>query len=177
MNRSHSFSHAFSVAELIVVIGVVLILAAAALQANGGIQGLLRFNNVFQQTISIAQRARTLATTNTEYSFGVEIDINERAVKLFRKKDGVSETLESFTAPETVHFDALNGDAECATPTVFEFSALAGEVSFTCANAPTALTVRFCQVLRGEKNKRCGDSPVRSRTFVLHKTSGVPQVK
>jgi prepilin-type N-terminal cleavage/methylation domain-containing protein len=165
----------FTVIELIIVIVVMIILATAAVQQATGVQSLLTFQGIFEKTVFLTQRARTLASTNMDTNYGVTFNIANRRVELY--EGTTSKVIDKFTAPDFVHFDVKKGAVACASVSTIEFAAQSAQPTFSCDG--TILTVRVCQVQKSDRltQERCGTkTPVRDKQFFIHKASGVPQL-
>lgn len=84
----------FTLVEIMVVIAIVMILAGAAVLQSSQVQNLLQFNNTFSKLTLMVQRARNLASTETEagtdfgvYMEGTDIVTGQQKVTLFADRD------------------------------------------------------------------------------------------
>lgn len=83
----------FTLVEIMVVIAIVMILASAAVLQTSQVQNLLQFNNTFSRLTLMVQRARNLASTETEagtdfgvYMEGTDLFTGQQKITLFANR-------------------------------------------------------------------------------------------
>lgn len=179
MNNQNN--QAFTLLEIIIVVTIVLILATAAVSQTGSVQQLLKFNNVFQQTVFFVQRARTMALTQREDAprFGVDFSTSN-SIQLF--KDPAATVEETFQFPSgIIHHVTIGvaGGTNCPSAQI-TFDRETARTRFSCTgiDEPLVLQVTLCQLTSGSSATDCASAPtdiIRSRSFVIHRAAGVPQ--
>lgn len=160
---------AFTIAELIIVIAITMILAAAAIGGTRTIIQTLRFNNIFNKTVMMVQEARNLAVTQKstkpiEYSVAIDFV----AIKL---KEGRNTTISTTT---------LAQDSDLSFS--FEPNCLSVEIIFAPGTANTELncigsTTEHPESLKITLVETDNNEIARQKSFSIHKTAGIPQVE
>lgn len=156
-----------------------------AVSQTSGVQQLLRFQNAFQQTVFLVQRARTMAVTRqgTANVFGVDLSASNE-VNIFSAAS-INETTpageENFKLPSGIFLKVQQG----ATPSGTDCNAArigfergTGNTLFACTEELTerALRVTMCQVSSGASCVSEGTPEfIRNRSFIIHLASGIPQ--
>lgn len=165
---------AISLVEMIIVITVVLILAAAAVSQTAGIQRLLQFNNAFQKTIFMIQRARTMALSSGTGSTSVAIQNS----KIILDVNNVEK--ETYTLPSLIGLNPTQETAgvDCNNAKI-SFENGTGKTKLFCGDEYTGrfLTIKLCQVQQGTNaSPICPQANVREKSFIIHKAVGTPQL-
>mgnify|MGYP001568021810 CR=1 FL=1 len=171
----------FTIAEMIVVIAVVLILAAAAIGGTSAITRSLRFTNTFNKLVFMVQQARNLAVTGNNSDTKEYVVIFEQkmspqpdTITLFRKID------DSYTIDAG---DIVIEEYKILTTTNLELTLekIAGGscskiiVSFQNGAAKTSL---LCDDEANPNLKiGIGDGvSSNEKHFLIHEAAGIPQV-
>lgn len=161
----------FTLAELVIVMAIVLMLAAAAITGSIGLLRSLRFSNTFNKLVLMTQQARSLASSarGTDISY-YEIEINSHEIKLKTN----SSALDSYSLENTgaLSFYVSNAaDTLCALPANIQFAQGNAQTKFVC----NGLADPNPPILKaGVEETKDGDT--KKKSFIMHKVSGIPQI-
>ena len=170
---------AFTLVELLIVIGAILILSAAAVSGARKVIRSLTFGDNFNKLVFMVQRARNTAISGKDTNiaiYGVRINPQAGTATYFTKNIGG--VTEDQTDPPVIRLRAEDN---------FSFTAVAGlacteaRIEFVNGKAETRLACEGA----GEANKNPDLLTVNvhdarentKRTFSIHKAAGVPQVE
>lgn len=164
---------AFTLAEMLVVVMIVLILAAAAVRGTSGVLKNLRFTNSFDKMIFMIQQARGLALTSKDsnvktYEFIIDFTAKPMKATTFKiKKDEAKQETDRLILDDagTLKFTAA---PECVNTAAIQFDNGTGDTELICdLTTPTSFTIGLAESAPGGKSK----------TFSIHKAAGIPQVE
>jgi prepilin-type N-terminal cleavage/methylation domain-containing protein len=173
----------FSLVELIIVIAIIMILAAAGLTGYGSISTNLRFNNTFNRIIQMVEQARSMAVTGkgTAGGYGVHIknDIENDTVELFSSNPDDASTYSALShkpidseiikASAKLELKATTEEAmTCSTATIF-FERNTSKTSLYCI----AIDLKTPPVLKIELST---SDASKTKSFSIHKAAGIPQL-
>lgn len=161
---------AYTIAELIIVIAIILILSTAAISGSAGLIRSLRFTNSFNKMVFMVQQARSLAVTGkgSAANYDVSIEI-PRTISIGSSTASTRETLETLTLEATTNleFFASRTDGACSTAATIQFERGTAKTSLICDAIQQSLLTVGVQETGG----------ARSKTFSIHQASGIPQIE
>lgn len=167
----------FTIAELIIVIAIIIILAGAAITGSAGLIRSLRFSNTFNKMIFMVQQARSLAVTGkgTAANYDVLIEMVPLNISIGSSTSATRDIIETLVLEETTNlkfFASHTGGPSCGTTATIQFERGSGKTSLQCDSAnppPSSLTVGIREVEVGVEK--------RSKTFSIHQAAGIPQIE
>lgn len=170
-------SRGFTLIEILIVVAIVAILAAAAIGNSSGLIDGLRFNNAFNKTVFMVQQARNFSSSGKDnFSHGVQIvnGATSFTIKLFADDDGdgsydASEESENYSLPSGVSIEVSNlggSSSECDFPIQILFALRTAEASLKCGTTSTSqIKITLTSATLG-----------RTPSFSITSASGIPQV-
>lgn len=171
----------FTIAEIIIAITVIIILAAAAITGSAGLIRTLRFNNAFNKMIFMVQQARSLAVTGknstTVKAYGVQFNLTapfSAALYNIDQNDASrdSETLQLEATTEL----ALYSSPNCSIAKI-QFANGSGETSLACeGGTPTDPSLLMLGLCEGENCVSDLNAAPRNKSFSIHSAAGIPQI-
>lgn len=169
----------FTIAEIIIAITVIIILAAAAVTGSAGLIRTLRFNNAFNKMIFMVQQARSLAVTgkNSEAvkAYGVRFDFPSSATLYNIQSNDTTQNSEILQLEVTTEL-AFYSSPNCKIARI-QFTNGNGETSLECEggmqNDPPLLTLGICE---GENCINDLNTAPRNKNFSIHRAAGIPQI-
>lgn len=166
----------FTIAEIIIAITVIIILAAAAITGSAGLIRTLRFNNAFNKMIFMVQQARSLAVTGKGSAaiYDVKLDIVANTISIGSSTAAIREPLETLTLEATTNleFFASRTGGVCGISAIIQFERGSGKTSLQCDSVnppPSLLTVGVVREVEAGAERR-------SKTFSIHQAAGIPQI-
>lgn len=174
----------FTIVELIIVIAILIILAGAALSGAGGIIRSLRFSNAFNKVILMVQQARSLAVTGKNSAMkAYEVQFNFSspfsAVLQSIQQNDVAQEMERFTLDAQTNL-SLTRPSDCDPPVRIRFLNGRAETQLTCGDGvpPTQAIQLTIGLQESAAGAGAGAAPalVRSKSFSIHRASGIPQI-
>lgn len=189
--KKNQHHRGITLTELVVVVTIVLILASIAVQSSAGLQKLLQFNNAFQKSIFMVQRTRTKAISAKETAVIVAIDNIAHKITQYVDENGnfaieSNEIQEVYQLASAFRFNPQEeGGVSCGNPAQIVFAAGTGKVQFFCGGGnskrePAGLnfTLEVCQPPSGSgASSLCPADSIRKKSFIIHRASGIPQVR
>lgn len=172
----------FTIIELIIVVAILIIMAGAALSGTGGIIRGLRFSNAFNKIVLMVQRARSLAVTGKNpnikwYEVQFSFASPGTAILQGEKQDGITQEIERFTLePQTnLSFSKI---PNCDPTAEIRFLNGKAETQLICQGiAEEQVTLLTIGLQENAANAAPGAAAVRSKSFTIHRASGIPQVE
>ncbi len=164
---------AFTLIEIFIVIGIVLILAAAAINGYRGIAKTMRFNNTFNKIVAIVQQARNMASNEKN------TDITAYKIEFAAKQDTTHiVTLNSYgaTAADKKEIEKLTLNEEMILYP--KGSSLCSSASISFKNGTTE-TSMMCDAATADslKIKLTDADGIYNKEFLIHRSSGIPQIQ
>lgn len=183
---------AFTVAELLIIIAVILILSAAAIGGSQGLMRSLRFGNSFNKIMFMIQRARSLAVTGKnpdvksyQVNFKLPLEDGLPAPGAAAHTAALQKILEGATSAPDDDSTEISETFTLETSTRLFFAATppAGitetcdsvTLTFKNGNAQTSLscnTTAISQITLELKE----NGAERSKKILIHGATGIPQV-
>lgn len=164
----------YTLAEILVVVSIILILATAALQGTRSIIKNMRFSNAFNKMLFMVQHGRNLAITgkdSTAKNYGVRFEfiIQPHKAIVYKTIDKVVEDIDTFTLEKNSNLEFTVTPKCLANVMKLEFTNKSGEAKIICGNTPPQSTV----TIGLKENAPDG----RSKSFSIHAAGGIPQVE
>lgn len=169
----------FTIIELIIVVAILIIMAGAALSGTGGIIRGLRFSNSFNKIVLMVQRARSLAVTGKNanikaYEVQFSFASPGTAILQGEKQDGTMQEIERFTLVSQTNLEFTNNLA--CEPATIRFLNGKAETQLICTGGPSTVVLIEVGLRENAVNAAPGAAAVRSKSFTIHRASGIPQV-
>ena len=170
---------AYTLAELMIVIAIVLVLAAAAITGGASVIKNLKFGNAFNKIVFTVQRARSAALTAKDAQTVSEyrVSLDNSMIALSAEGSGGSETIvDSYTIDtrqtmELAAYDISNGlpGAICSDGAAISFAVKTAAAAFECAGSANPSPALLKIVLMHDDGSK--------KSFIIHKEAGIPQVQ
>ncbi|MBI5413487.1 prepilin-type N-terminal cleavage/methylation domain-containing protein [Candidatus Peregrinibacteria bacterium] len=158
---------AFTLIELMIVIAIMLILAAAAMSGMSSVLRNLRFGNAFNKAVFMVQQARNLAATEKGAAASYRVEIASDNIKLFADTT-LTETYNLQNMPGATFVSQVTGiTGNCSTAKI-EFAKGAAKTILTCEGGsanPASLTVALSDTANS-----------LNKSFSIHNAAGIPQL-
>lgn len=159
---------AFTLVELMIVVAIVLILAAAATGGALSVLRNLRFSNAFNKAVFIVQEARNLAINEKGTAASYRVEITGTTLNLFALDSTTA--IDSYALqnmPNATFYSRAVGSSGDCTPAEIKFAKGAVKTTLICAGAdnPASLIVGLSDP---ENNL--------DKSFTIHKAAGIPQL-
>lgn len=168
-----------SIAELIIVIAIIMVLAATTIGSIGTISRNLRFGNAFNKIVFMVQQARSSALTakGNQEKFGFSMNMAENKAELFSESGGNRTVLETTVFASEVGIlqyaaDATQAPFPCANTAAVMFDRSSAKVTLVCDGREPPALMRF-----GLKESNNVGADAREKFFTIHRGSGIPQVQ
>lgn len=171
--------HAFTLAELIVVISIIIVLAGASIIGTAGIIKNLRFANAFNRLVFMVQEARSRAVTSrgTAAAYIVTIDLASTKKNIKLTDENTSSTpIDSFIldAAGAIEFFAKYGSPPsrtvCNADASIRFERKTARATLVCGTSDPIPLMEFGI----EDNQQ---NPQRTKSFLIHQAAGIPQLE
>lgn len=165
---------AFTLIEIFIVVGIVLILAAAAINGYRGIVKTMRFNNTFNKIVAMVQQARNMASNgkNTDIkTYKIEFAAQEETTHIitlnsYGATDADKKEIEKLTLNEEIILYPKKDNSTCASASV-SFKNVTAETSMMC----DALTADSLKIKLSDADSNY------SKEFSIYRSSGIPQIQ
>lgn len=164
---------AYTLVELLIVIGIVLIIAAAAVTGSRGAIKTMRFNSAFNKMVLIVQDARNHALTEKNQNFdyyGVRFTFTAPYIATFFGIDegNDEQNIETFELDAVSQF-GFHTQQNCTPSAAIKFEKVTAAVQLICegiANSQITDLIIGLQELDG----------TRSKTFAVNSAAGILQI-
>ncbi len=171
----------FTIVELIIVIAILIIMAGAALSGTGGIIRGLRFSNTFNKMVLMVQQARSLAVTGKNsdmkwYEVRFSFSSPGTAILQGEKQDGTTQEIERLSLDSQTNLSFIN-PLNCNPATLIRFLNGRAETQLVCEGiSQEQVAILTIGLQENAANAAPGAAAIRSKSFSIHRASGIPQI-